>query len=979
MARTIRNPMETRTPVRTISSVMRNAPRQQFQPRPLDIGFDRQGGRRDDFGGQQRTPISQAVTSVVRPPVDNGGTFAPVTNTPVGGVRTPATIPAAPSIVTRPAAPVIKPASGAVKTSPVKPITSTTKAPVAPVKPITNTKTPVKPITTPTTKAPTLPVKPITTPATKPTATIPKNTSGNALTSILNNPIAKTIAGGVAGTVLGKVIGGGKTTPTAPVTKPGGTTVTKPTGTPTPNTKPAVTPTTGTKPVSVPATGGSKVTPKASPAVAAAAKTAKEDEAKKEEIAAQNPTLTDEEVQAELDRVKAEEEFVGPPDDAVIGEDGTYTVTDADGNISTYSATGELIGYEGPEATALTENQDNPSMTDLGQGYLQDADGNIYTSDGTLYATVDENGEYTLAGEDNTVAENTYVDPDTGATYVLGDDGNWVQTSEGNVTDTTVTSNTYTDPDTGVVYTLGDDGNWTTDFVDTNVDNTVDTSLTDNTDTGSDDTPPEEVKRGGSIHSKGGLPRFDTGGYTDTTEEIQPWQNVNYNYGENDSPVLTGSNSLYSASGPATATYLRSSPLTNYGDASMPGDNGDGTYTVNGVTYDMMTDMPLYSDNPNGGVDLATDNGDGTYTINGTTYDMQTDMPLYRDNANGGVDVATDNGDGTYTIGNQTYDMQTNQPLYTTNSNGDIKPTGPITSVGGGKRPSYAAADARANNNQPAPDQSGIIDQLKNYITSNPGLAGGAIGALLASLMNQSGDSAGPSQPVDISALTAINPRTTDFGPGMTGGRTGTGSSIVNYNDYAEDYGNDTPDDRLYSDLGISGYLNEPEMTDYTDDSGNSVDQYGNPLEGMFDSSQEPTMAAGGPTTHYTFGRVIDPAENLGMAQGMKRGGLSQTHTMHSHQTNPVVNNRVDFRQGSAVNGAGDGQSDDIPAWLADGEYVMDAELVSMLGNGSNKAGAKVLDKFREDIRAHKRSAPLGKIPPKAKSPLNYLKESMNG
>jgi hypothetical protein len=111
----------------------------------------------------------------------------------------------------------------------------------------------------------------------------------------------------------------------------------------------------------------------------------------------------------------------------------------------------------------------------------------------------------------------------------------------------------------------------------------------------------------------------------------------------------------------------------------------------------------------------------------------------------------------------------------------------------------------------------------------------------------------------------------------------------------------------------------------------------------------------------------------------MRRGGLSQAHTQHSHHTNPVIDERIDFRQGSAVNGAGDGQSDDIPAWLADGEYVMDAELVSMLGNGSNKAGAKVLDKFREEIRAHKRSAPLGKIPPKAKSPLNYIKESMNG
>jgi hypothetical protein len=223
----------------------------------------------------------------------------------------------------------------------------------------------------------------------------------------------------------------------------------------------------------------------------------------------------------------------------------------------------------------------------------------------------------------------------------------------------------------------------------------------------------------------------------------------------------------------------------------------------------------------------------------------------------------------------------------------------------------------------------------------------------------------------------------------MVGGRTGTGSPIVSYADYAEDGGDEIIDDRLYSDLGISGYLREPEMADYrdeagelTDQSGNLVDEYGYLLEDgeeavpEMETEEEPAMAGGG-TTHYTFGRVMSPAENLGI--GMKKGGLSQAHTVHSHQTNPVVNNRVDFRKGSAVNGAGDGQSDDIPAWLADGEYVMDAELVSMLGNGSNKAGAKVLDKFRENIRAHKRGAPLGKIPPKAKSPLNYLKESMNG
>jgi hypothetical protein len=52
------------------------------------------------------------------------------------------------------------------------------------------------------------------------------------------------------------------------------------------------------------------------------------------------------------------------------------------------------------------------------------------------------------------------------------------------------------------------------------------------------------------------------------------------------------------------------------------------------------------------------------------------------------------------------------------------------------------------------------------------------------------------------------------------------------------------------------------------------------------------------------------------------------------------------------VMGAGDGQSDHIPAKLSDGEYVMDASTVSALGNGSNDAGARVLDKFRQNVRS---------------------------
>ena len=65
-----------------------------------------------------------------------------------------------------------------------------------------------------------------------------------------------------------------------------------------------------------------------------------------------------------------------------------------------------------------------------------------------------------------------------------------------------------------------------------------------------------------------------------------------------------------------------------------------------------------------------------------------------------------------------------------------------------------------------------------------------------------------------------------------------------------------------------------------------------------------------------------------------------------------------------------------VPAQIADGEYVLPASFVSSLGQGDNKRGAKLLDQMRKELRMHKRSAPIGKIPPKAKSPLDYMKKA---
>lgn len=78
--------------------------------------------------------------------------------------------------------------------------------------------------------------------------------------------------------------------------------------------------------------------------------------------------------------------------------------------------------------------------------------------------------------------------------------------------------------------------------------------------------------------------------------------------------------------------------------------------------------------------------------------------------------------------------------------------------------------------------------------------------------------------------------------------------------------------------------------------------------------------------------------------------------------------------EGFAVEGPGTGRSDDIPAVLSDGEYVIDAETVALLGDGSSKAGAKKLDQMRVAIRKAKgKNLAKGKFSVNAKRPEAYM------
>jgi hypothetical protein len=126
----------------------------------------------------------------------------------------------------------------------------------------------------------------------------------------------------------------------------------------------------------------------------------------------------------------------------------------------------------------------------------------------------------------------------------------------------------------------------------------------------------------------------------------------------------------------------------------------------------------------------------------------------------------------------------------------------------------------------------------------------------------------------------------------------------------------------------------------------------------------------GGKAANYKEGGFVEPLKASGGSMALpllaKAGGALGHYK-----------GRENFKEGKHVAGEGDGQSDDIPAWLADGEFVFPADVVSALGNGSTKAGTDKLYEMMHSIRDRARSkGPKDLPPPALKSPLDYLKSS---
>ncbi len=137
-----------------------------------------------------------------------------------------------------------------------------------------------------------------------------------------------------------------------------------------------------------------------------------------------------------------------------------------------------------------------------------------------------------------------------------------------------------------------------------------------------------------------------------------------------------------------------------------------------------------------------------------------------------------------------------------------------------------------------------------------------------------------------------------------------------------------------------------------------------------------PQLQGAGYTQDPNTGDWLPPQQQLGQGLPQARGGYQRGGEYDYWSQNADVPRAAPSvaASGRYVKGEGTGRSDDIPARLSDGEYVIDAESVALLGDGSGDAGAQRLDEMRQNLRKHKsQNLRKGGFSHKAKQPHQYM------
>jgi len=109
----------------------------------------------------------------------------------------------------------------------------------------------------------------------------------------------------------------------------------------------------------------------------------------------------------------------------------------------------------------------------------------------------------------------------------------------------------------------------------------------------------------------------------------------------------------------------------------------------------------------------------------------------------------------------------------------------------------------------------------------------------------------------------------------------------------------------------------------------------------LYDPSQNPYLASG--TAEADFYKDINPYYSS--IYGMNKGGV------------------MDFpEKDGMINGPGNGQSDDIPAMLSDGEFVFTKQAVMAAGNGDREQGTKKMYEMMYSLEDKADNMGIGRI-----------------
>ena len=242
----------------------------------------------------------------------------------------------------------------------------------------------------------------------------------------------------------------------------------------------------------------------------------------------------------------------------------------------------------------------------------------------------------------------------------------------------------------------------------------------------------------------------------------------------------------------------------------------------------------------------------------------------------------------------------------------------------------------------------------------------------------------GPTGPTSTGTTTTGGTVSTPIKTGTGTGTTSTGTGTSAYqnwmsgqpsytNDYTGGIKNLTPGLTQKMDYTLSGIPNIQETM-------NPVTQFaagGSTTSTAYDPFATSTGSiSGGLTPGLTKAQLQYiltglPGSNI-TVQGHAEGGEIE---QEGHNPTFFSPGGLASMENTYVQGDGDGTSDSVEAMLADGEFVIPADVVSDLGNGSNEAGASVLDQFLKTIREHKQSNGV-KLPPDSKGPLAYLTDA---